>query len=107
MLKGFKFAQNYHGRGTADEFEPTTETWQSFIALLEENAASGAEPVAIELPTKYTLPDIYDFSAALNWAVGAFGPNAAHGGMYDLKLCYFLEDIYFQLFEIEEKLGLL
>jgi hypothetical protein len=107
ILKGFKIARNYHGYGSADEFEPLVDNWKSFIALLEENIALGADPVAIELPTKYTLPDIHDFSEALNWAACAVGPNAAHGGMYDLKLCYFLEDMYFQLLEIEGKLGLL
>lgn len=107
ILKGFEVAKNYHGYGAADEFKPSADAWEPFIVLLEEKIASGADPVAIELPTRNTLPDMDDFVRALDWAAHALGPNAAPGGVFDLKLCYFLEDVYFQLLEIQEKLGLL
>jgi len=107
MLKGFKVAKNYRGYGTADEFEPSVDNWKSFIALFEEKMASKGSLVTIEFPTQHVLPDIHDFVEALNWAAGALGLNAAPGGVFDLKLCCFLEDVYFEVLDIEEKLGLL
>ncbi len=107
ILKGFTVAKNYHGFGTADEFEPSVENWVKFIALLEEKMASKGSLVTIELPTQHALPDLHDFVQALNWAAGALGPNAAPGGVFDLKLCRFLENVFFQLLDIEEELGLL